>query len=171
MRRVMGLFAIVGALAEFGCGGNSVSGAVGGTRLSARDSLSYGGQSGLVSVRIASYADVCAETSDGGRPPGAVFLDLNVSDSNGVQSKSYSIGVSTGVSASAEFRALDAQCNNLEDVMATSGSISMGSAGGSSSASGSFDLLFGSDHLTGSFDAPACAGVSDNGPPPVKTCG
>ena len=67
-------------------------------------------------------------------------------------------GSATGVVGVAEYYASDAAGKATVQIAATSGSITLTSVGFASgtTASGTYDLTFGADHVTGSFNAPWC---------------
>ncbi|MGZ6124713.1 MAG: hypothetical protein ACXWLR_07120 [Myxococcales bacterium] len=75
----------------------------------------------------------------------------------------YTLGNQAIENAVAIFAATDATCQLVAASEAVSGAITFTSVG--SRYAGSYDLTFGSgDHVTGTFDAPVCAGAAAVGP-------
>jgi hypothetical protein len=62
-----------------------------------------------------------------------------------------------GATSRAVFFTTDAACELGNVTQATAGKITFTSVG--SRYTGSYDLSFGADHVTGNFDAPLCAGI------------
>jgi hypothetical protein len=80
-------------------------------------------------------------------------------------------GTQGQLEADVVFSALDTNCNMVVNQWATSGTVTLSSL--QPSVVGTYDLLFGTDHVTGSFDVNECAGVNvqgtGSGPPAVCT--
>jgi hypothetical protein len=69
--------------------------------------------------------------------------------------------VTPQIEADVLFSVIGPSCQMLVNQWATSGTVTF--SGLSPSAVGSYDLLFGSDHVTGSFDVGYCAGANIQG--------
>jgi hypothetical protein len=109
-----------------------------------------------VGAIITNIANACSVLQDHGNPPGATALVVAVTASGGsVATGTYDI-VSQGFGATASYATQDAMCNTSLNETASSGTVTLSSVSGSS-VSGTFDLTFFSDHLTGSFSAPICS--------------
>jgi hypothetical protein len=145
-----------------GSGTASVSGTIQGAAVPATDSVglsSVSTQNGVseaaVGAIITNIANACGVLQDHGNPPGATALVVAVSASGGsVATGTYGI-VSQGFGATASYATQDMNCNPSLNETATGGSVTLTSVSGSS-VSGTFDLTFSGDHLTGSFSAPIC---------------
>ncbi len=115
---------------------------------------------------ITNVASACSVLQNHGNPSDASTLVVAVAvDSGSVAPGKYDI-VSQGFGATASY-ALSQSCVTQLNETATSGTVTISSVG--SSVSGSFDLMFGSDHVTGTFSAPVCSytPVTDGG---AATC-
>lgn len=66
--------------------------------------------------------------------------------------------VQVGSALSVQYAAYDQTCNSPNGESATAGSVTLTGVS-ACTASGTFDITFGSDHVTGSFRAAACAPV------------
>ncbi len=99
---------------------------------------------------------------DHGNPPGATSLVVAVSAMGGsVATGTYGV-VSQGFGATASYATQDATCNTSFSETASGGSVTLTTVSGSSVA-GTFDLTFGTDHVTGSFSAPICGYSAGDG--------
>ncbi len=133
--------------------------------LEGADDPSYPNQ---ISIFIANQADPCALLQSLGADPGAqqanlldLILVLGETDANG---PAVTPGTYTPTTMpdelTAGYTSLDASCQG-SDNEETAGSVTVTAAG--ASYVGTFDLTFGADHVTGSFDAPLCALSLDGG--------
>lgn len=119
-----------------------------------------------VGAIITNVANACSVLQNHGSPSDASSLVVAIAVASGsVAPGKYDI-VSQGFGATASY-ALSQNCVTQLNETATSGTVTISSDG--SSVSGSFDLMFGSDHLTGTFSAPVCSynPVTDGG---AATC-
>jgi hypothetical protein len=149
-----------------GCGPASVSGEVAGTPIESSDAIFHEGTFLVDSVEIrigGPTSDMCADIAAGRATKGGTALTLSITkDAVGVGT--HTVGTSGGLTvASAE--KLDTACSDVLKKFASSGTITI-TTKETTRIQGSFDLLFDSDHLTGSFDARACADTTVD----VKTC-
>ena len=87
------------------------------------------------------------------------LLRLAFGGSEAIGKGSYPIGTTGGVTATAGVQFLDAACGVSLSKSADSGTITVDSVDANGS-SGSFNLLFGSDRITGSFNAALCGADS-----------
>ncbi len=107
-----------------------------------------------VGAAITNIKGACGVLQKNGNPPDASTLFVEVvADSGSVAPGTYNI-VSQGFGASAKYILEDQNCIDLLKEPASSGTVTLSSIG--SSVNGSFDLMFGADHLTGTFSAPIC---------------
>jgi hypothetical protein len=155
---------------SFGPGDATVSGTIQGATVPASDvvGLYYvatfdGGVSqAQAGVIVTNVANACGVLQAHGNPPNATSLELVVSAlGSSVATGNYAI-VPQGYGASASYATVDGNCNPSFVDGATGGSITLTTVSGSTIA-GTFDLTFGSDHLTGSFSAPICTYSAGDG--------
>jgi phosphopentomutase len=107
-----------------------------------------------VGAAITNISGACGVLQNHGNPPDASTLKVEVvANSASVAPGTYMI-VSQGFGATANYVLEDQNCIDQLKETATSGTVTISSVG--SSVNGSFDLMFGSDHLTGTFSAPIC---------------
>jgi len=129
------------------------------------DDSSYPNQ---ISVFIANQADPCALVQSLAGDPNAqkanlldLILVLGETDANGPAVTPGTYTPSTMPDElTAGYTSLDANCQGPQ-TEETAGSVTVTAAG--ASYVGTFDLTFGADHVTGSFDAPLCALNLDGG--------
>jgi hypothetical protein len=165
MRRLTLTF---GAVALCACGTeNSVSGTVQGTPLPAKDALLlqgteiFGGVSStFAAVALLNFSNACATTqadlaADKDKP-NVTDLAIAVVSLTNIEAGTYPITTQSVPAATASFSATDATCGTTLNVQATGGSVTFNSLT-ASQATGSFNLTFGSDTLTGSFNASNCS--------------
>jgi hypothetical protein len=144
-----------------GSGTASVTGTIQGAAVPASDavglsSVASGGSEAAVGAIITNVASACTVLQDHGNPPGATALIVAVSAMGGsVATGTYAV-VTQGFGATASYATQDATCNTSFSENASGGSVTLTTVSGSTVA-GTFDLTFGSDHLTGSFSAPICS--------------
>jgi hypothetical protein len=171
---------LVLGLGACGGGGNSgmapatVNGTVNGLTLTAEDAIYanepiVGTTSTETTIAIANASMTCADGAAGKIPRNlkSVLLFLATSADGGITAitapGTYPIG---GINL-ASFLVFDATCQPVtaSSAQATSGTVTI-TALSTQAISGTFDLMFGSDHLTGSFNAANCpnAGTSTANP-------
>jgi len=181
MRRYAVLIAVAASL---GCGSsNSVNGTIQGQTLSAQDALlltnntTVGGTTvyGL-GVSIMNISNACstaqADISSNKDPANAASLTIGIGSTSPIAAGTFNITSASSPAADAIFVKTDSSCHSTIDggaAQATSGTVTLSSVS-ASSASGTFDLTFGSDHVTGSFSASSCTltfpdGGTDGGGP------
>ncbi len=161
-----------------GGGSGTFSGSVGGRSLVPRDAtaatLSFGanGVPGRAAVMaITSAAGICPLLAGGKEPANTQYLVLTAfqlqpdySAAPPPKPGTYTVGALAIESAAAVFAATDASCHlePTSGAVATSGATTFTSVG--NRYTGSYDLTFGfGDHVTGTFDAPVCAGAATIG--------
>jgi hypothetical protein len=158
-----------------GNGGNSFSGTIRGQSLTPTESISGStpvptyppNTAGL--VLISSANDSCADAAARIQPKSAAAMLITLADfdaSTGAPSApaapgSYTVSQTTvPKQAWVGFGATDASCNEFVSAVGASGTVTITGVSDSAYA-GSFDVIFDSgDHVTGSFSASACAGLS-----------
>jgi hypothetical protein len=183
----MRLVVVCAMVAATACGGSggpasgsaTFAGSIAGQSLSPRDatsgnlSFSPSGVPGQAAViAITSAAGFCPMLSAGKEPKSTQYLVLtafrlqpNYSAIPPPAPGTYTVGALALENAVALFAATDGSCQLVatSQAAATSGAITFTSVG--SRYAGSYDLTFGfGDHVTGTFDAPACAGAAAVGP-------
>lgn len=156
-----------------GCGGasgsSSVQGSVGGKSFSEAHAVANVGgqaqrQSGL--VIISSASDICERVTANSEPTNAQLLTLQLREADAAGNSSapghsgtYAItsngSPTSGQFAWAFFVAVGAQTSDSSQMQASGGSVTLTDVA-DGRYGGSFDLTFGSDHLTGSFDSSNC---------------
>jgi hypothetical protein len=144
--------AVFGACSSSSTSPGSVSGTIQSKSYVVADSIALVGDGG-VEIALSSGANACTSTV---QHPGETALLLLL---YGTAAGTYMVTDTQGSNgAVAEANVLDASCVNVadNDVLATAGTINLTTASGGVFA-GTFDLTFGADHVTGSFDATQCA--------------
>jgi hypothetical protein len=146
-----------------GCGsGNSVSGTFQGNAFTARDALSYQlpGLSGEVvtTIELTDYGDACSAALNSRNHPNESLLGIFIDHSGPLGTGTFDILSSTLPNIQVLYEKGDALCQVTRNESATSGVVIIDNVG-SGGVSGSFNLEFSSDHVTGVFDAPKCQGV------------
>ena len=133
-------------------GSASVSGAVAGASLAAKDAIEiFDATRAKFTFRITDYADAC--TMGSGVHAGSTVVEIAY-DANALHSGTYDLASTDGLTAA--FTRYDASCKAASTAPAASGTVTfarLDNCGGE----GSFDLVFGSDHVTASFVASVCA--------------
>jgi hypothetical protein len=168
--------------------GTTVNGAIGGSAFVAGDAINVeANASGLdfngksTDVLITSFSGACAkQAANAGVANGRLlFFGLAVTDSAGNASPVTATGDYTIAKAPLPNNAKVAQafyekdgadCLKATNLDAASGKITVTNPGaGGGTLEGTFDLTFGSEHITGSFSAPRCASFNPNRTP-LDTC-
>lgn len=152
-----------------GSGSASVTGTIQGAAVPASDSVGLssvstanGTSEAAVGAIITNVANACGVLQSHANPANATALVLAVSASgSSVGTGTYDI-VSQGFGATASYAKQDSTCNTSFSENASGGSVTLTAVSGSS-VSGTFDLTFGSDHVTGSFSAPICSYSAGDG--------
>jgi hypothetical protein len=159
-------------VAGCGGGGNSVQGSVGGKGIGsahAVSNVSGTAPAQSAAVIISNISDLCARITDNKEPTNAQALTLQFGDSDAAgntsapsHSGTYVITTSTapgaGQFATAVFSTIGAQTTDTSETQAGAGTVTLTDVA-TGTYGGSFDLTFGSDHLTGSFDSSNCPGL------------
>ncbi len=167
MRRFAWLFV---ALLVGGCGPASVDGTVNGDSMDSSDAVAELNQGSLVDtlhvVIGGSTSDLCQDLSQGILHQGSTMLQLSIVAGT-VQAQSYGIGtnISAATMVGATASKFDSACGDVLNASATGGTITLTKVGGSD-VEGSFDLVFKSGHLTGTFTASLCANTAVD----LKSC-
>ncbi len=146
----------------FGCGtsAGSVQGTVAGQSLSAADSVFYTLTPQTTVVGIDSVPNLCSYALKNELPKNLVSLGFFVSPPITAPG-TFTIDQTKAVTAIWITR--DATCAGTS-VDATAGSITITSLS-TTNMSGTFDVMFGQDHVTGSFNASSCEhGQADASP-------
>jgi hypothetical protein len=180
-------FILVGPCVAFSliaaCGGSTnpdenphakISGTVGGEVISVTDAIGYqeihrgvGGAVSTVGFAASNRVGFCALGQRGEALSNLRFftVEVGVAYSRGpdleIAPGTYSLGneapPSLGTARpSVSMMSTDASCHQIADVRATSGSVTLATVT-SSEIAGSFDVFFGSEHVTGTFDVPVCS--------------
>ena len=138
-------------------GNASVSGALNGSTLDAKDAIEvFDPTKGTFTFLITDYASACAVGN--ATHPGSNVVAITY-DKTMLGSGTYDVAQTQGLAAS--FSSYNSACKASTTMAAASGTITfkLDTCGGE----GSFDLTFGADHLTGSFTASVCAATGGAG--------
>jgi hypothetical protein len=165
----------VGRGPQGGGGAATIDGTIGGASLGVMDSFSAttksgSSQGGSAAILFTSTPGVCAAAGRGEQPKNVTGLTLLVfaTDANAKSIEPTATGtyaVTKGTPAAnsrlaiAVFGATDDQCKSKMFKPADSGKVEVTRIDANGYA-GTFDLVFGSDHVSGSFDVPECGGAS-----------
>jgi hypothetical protein len=159
-------------------GGNSatVNGSVGGVSISAMDQFAITTQptdsaGGSAIIVIGSLPGVCAAAVRNEQPKNLTALTM-LAFVQGAESRLSVAPTAPGTfevpkgtpakdakAAGAFLIVTDEQCESKTPTVASDGKIELTHVG-DGSYTGTYDFTFGSEHLTGSFDVPNCAGAS-----------
>ncbi len=138
-----------------GCGGGSnggtgatgsvtVTGTLQGRTFTPMDAVSYSGD-----IVFADFAGICAFSLSNAKP-GATYLYFSF------VAGSVLVGqTDVGTSLQVQSQVIDQSCNGTSE-NATAGTVTISEAD-ASQVTGTFDLTFPKDHLSGSFGAPVCS--------------
>ena len=141
-------------------GSASLSGSLGGAAVAPQDAIEvFDATRARFEFLITDFASACA--SGGGPHAGSSVVSIGY-EGNALRSGTYDLAKTQGLSAS--FTRYDASCQGTTED-AASGTVKfdrLDDCGGE----GSFDLVLGADHVTGSFTASVCALPA--GPPTCK---
>ncbi len=148
----------------------SATGTVGGASLNAQDAvfanLQTPSTSGTV-LAVTSFTGACDDVTNSRLPKSSAVLSIQMVSNGGTVTApgTFSFPNATGANfLGASFAAYDATCTATR-TDATSGSVSV-TAVSASQMTGTFELTFGNDHLSGSFNASYCATLGQgNGSP------
>jgi len=121
-------------------------------------------------IGITSASGICSVLTSGKEPKSTQYLALTAfrlqpdfSAAPPPAPGMYSVGTLALENAAALFAATDANCQNLSPpglALASSGTVTFTSVG--NRYAGSFDLFFDfGEHVSGTFDAPVCPGLSE----------
>lgn len=132
----------------------TVSGTMQGATLLAKDAV-VTKSGGSTVVAITDFADACALGNSFKKNSSVVSFDFY-----GATLTPGTIQV--GSNLSVQYAAYDQSCNSPNGESATAGSVTITGVSGCA-VSGAFDVNFGSDHITGSFKAAACAATGGSG--------
>ncbi len=161
----------VGAMVAACSGGPaSASGSVGGIPVQVGDAV-FGVPSGSTTgtvVAITSFGAICSKFTNNVNfkgPATALVIELVQNGAPVTSPGTFPFvtaapqGSTTAFAGS--FDSWDATCTST-NTQVTGGTVTV-SAVSSSALAGSFDLMFGNDHVTGSFNAPNCAALGQTG--------
>lgn len=174
--------ATLGVISLLACGPtNSFSGSVQGQMMQPKEAiyavqtLSGGGQA--FTMIISDQTGLCNLYTSGHQPKSATAMGFiaEVLDSSGSTTLNLATGAYTVVSVGAGgsgnlalsfFDKVDSTCNSLlsgqQSATGTGGTFTLNafSASNNGNANGSFNVNFGSDHASGTFNATACAALN-----------
>jgi hypothetical protein len=162
---------------------NTVSGTVSGVTLTPMSAAAFLGLADAsypnqATIVIANVPDICAVIRSLFAHPSQLAANLDqllftlgeTSATAGPVTVGTYTPTSTPDELTAQFESFDATCQPTGDagvggVEQTSGQVVLCTAG--PTYSGTFDLIFGADHITGTFSAPLCEVAADAGAPPL----
>jgi hypothetical protein len=150
-----------------GGGSGAVNGTVAGNSLAPSDTVAIIGSQNSSGVNVQYAAIVlsdvgamCTRLTNHQAAPNGTGLALVVGTSAAlVQPGTYTINAHGAETATAEFAKVDAKCQSTLMDAATGGTVTI-TTFSTSEVSGAFQLTFPDGSLSGSFDAPACPGLS-----------
>lgn len=158
MRAITALFVLVAT----GCAGNSIDGDVSGVALGDDDS-----SSNVLTIRSGNLVqtqveitfagdtdDLCREFRGGRIRKDSTYLTLRLTLNGELSEGRFNVGDETR-KAEANASKTDATCADTLSKGATAGFVELDTVS-DESLSGTFELKFGSDEISGSFDAPTC---------------
>lgn len=125
---------------------------------------------GLVNIELTSFADSCSIADERAHPNTQDFrfmladLDAETAPTAPGTFVVYSLAnlPTKGLVAECGYFPSDAKCTLSAPTECTSGTVALSRVDATGFA-GSYDVVFEGEHLTGNFDAPSCAGVSESG--------
>jgi hypothetical protein len=170
-----GLFVMVIAAAACGGSGTSVTGTVGGQSFDAQDAVFITGSSASTTgtiVGMTTFGALCNAVTTNQIPKSSRVLSFQLAEANGTTAGPVTgpgtfdfLGSSSGATKvfAANWESFDATCTPTS-TSATGGSVTV-TAVTATHIAATFDVTFGTDHITGSFDASACAAPSSSGSP------
>lgn len=133
-------------------GNASLSGSLAGTALAAKDAIEiFDATKAKYTFEITDYASACALGRD--IRAGSNIVSIAYANTS-LASGMYDVTKTAGLSA--EFVRYDSTCKASSTETATSGTVTFDSLDECGGA-GSFDLTFGSDHVTATFRASVCS--------------
>ncbi len=141
---------------------NAVTGTVAGTSLSAQDAVFSNTTAGTGTVvGVTSFGGACTDLANDQLPKSSVVLSLQLAQGTGSVTNpgTFSFLGTQGATAAfaAEWTSYDSTCTPTNS-MATGGTVTVDSVS-SSQLTGTFDIKFNTDHVTGSFVASTCAAI------------
>jgi hypothetical protein len=138
----------------------SVTGTLGGSAFVAKDAIElFESESSKYILEISDYANACGAGAGTHASSGVVSIIYD--GSLALASGTYDIAKTAGFSA--KHVQYDATCRPSASVAATSGTITFGKLNKCGGTTGTFDLMFGADHVTTSFTASVCSVASAAG--------
>jgi len=163
-----------GGDATFATGSASVSGTINGQPMAPRDAVSGVLQTGSNSVGeifIGSYDTICAKINAHQEPRNSQAVAIEIGNRSSSTSfvaptatGTYPVFVATdhshtGLQASLQFLATDANCNLITNIDAAAGGTVTLTRIDATGYAGTFDVTFGTSHVTGSFASAQCAAL------------
>jgi hypothetical protein len=125
---------------------------------------------GLANVVLSDFADTCSVADERTHPSSKqltfLLTDMDA-DAPPSQPGTYPIYAlanlpTTGLAGECGFLAYDATCTTTVDSECDSGTVTLTGVD-AQGYTGTFDVVIDGDHVTGSFDAPTCSGVTETG--------
>lgn len=152
---------------------NAFTGTVGGKGLAPTESFAVtegGASPKALALGLRNRTTFCSDFATGIDRAGATSLVFYVeaTTSPSITSGTFAIGTSNGVKTRARFREADGQCFNTlspSKEWATAGTVNITKLG-AANVVGTFTLDFGTDRVSGAFDAPLCTSTGA----PVSAC-
>jgi hypothetical protein len=149
----------------------SVSGSINGYTLNAEDAIAFIpglplGDFGFVTVYITDFGNAC---KDGVAKPSSNALEFSYVGGFSTGAPSGKLCIGGQCTTTVTFTHLDSNCMSGDGGSVGSsatGSLTLSCVDGNAVV-GTFDIMIGSDHVTGSFDAPVCGTNSND---PMTTC-
>src|SRR5215472_6457143 len=173
LRPVLIISTLLPLVASCGSSPFTVSGTIGGNSLKAGDAVSAIGNASVngatltgAVVVLSNSAGLCSSAAAGKEPKSSQFMTFVMGEmfyalTTGYTppAVSYTIWPGTGAPttnwAFAKYAQTDANCNQVQFTVATSGTVTVTSMS-NGDVSGNFDITFGGDRVTGSFSAKNC---------------
>jgi hypothetical protein len=160
-----------GGGATFTTGSASVSGTINGQPMAPRDAVSavlQVGSNSVGEILIGSYDTICAKINAHQEPRNsqAVAIEIGNRSSTSITAPTatgtYPVVLATdhshtGLQASLQFLATDASCNLITNIDAVAGGTVTLTRIDATGYAGTFDVTFGTSHVTGSFTSAQCA--------------
>jgi hypothetical protein len=129
----------------------TVTGTLLGNTVAPMDAVSSTDNQNSPYVLASDYANACAVGLNNTKA-NSNTITFSLMTTNPFAARTYAVPNEIDV----EYWQYDATCTNIASTAGTSGSVTVTKADACSVA-GTFDVTFGTDHITGTFTAPACA--------------
>ena len=145
-----------------GAGAATVQGTVSGTGLSPADAIFYA-VSGGTAIAVVNVGSVCGFLSQREQPKNLTSLSFYITPAV-VSTATYDVTQTTTIQAT--WSITDATCTRTTNVAATAGTVTLTGVA-TDTISGTFDLMFDQDHVSGSFTAKPCNPSVDASTAPI----